>query len=85
MLKNPKMKQAMKPAEKAMQSQKNFIAAVSHELRRPLASPFPHAVSALYYSMEKLFRTAEKPTKIIQLSFPNRYYNSLTQILAKPT
>ena len=37
MLKNPKMKQAMKPAEKAMQSQKNFIAAVSHELRTPLA------------------------------------------------
>ena len=27
----------MKPTEKGMQSQKNFIAAVSHELKTPLA------------------------------------------------
>lgn len=31
------IQQAMKPTEKAMQSQKNFIAAVSHELKAPLA------------------------------------------------
>lgn len=31
------IRQAMKPTEKAMQSQKNFIAAVSHELKTPLA------------------------------------------------
>lgn len=31
------IKQAMKPAEKAMQSQNNFIAAASHELKTPLA------------------------------------------------
>ncbi len=31
------IRQAMKPTEKAMQSQKNFIAAVSHELKAPLA------------------------------------------------
>ena len=31
------IRQAIKPAEKTMQSQKNFIAAVSHELKTPLA------------------------------------------------
>lgn len=31
------IRQAIKPTEKAMQSQKNFIAAVSHELKTPLA------------------------------------------------
>ncbi len=31
------IRQAMKPTEKTMQSQKNFIAAVSHELKAPLA------------------------------------------------
>ena len=31
------IRQAMKPTEKTMQSQKNFIAAVSHELKTPLA------------------------------------------------
>ena len=31
------VRQAMKPTEKTMQSQKNFIAAVSHELKTPLA------------------------------------------------
>lgn len=31
------IRQAMKPTEKAMQSQKNFIAAASHELKTPLA------------------------------------------------
>lgn len=31
------IRQAMKPAEKAMKSQKDFIAAVSHELKTPLA------------------------------------------------
>lgn len=31
------IKQAIKPAEKTIQSQKNFIAAVSHELKTPLA------------------------------------------------
>lgn len=31
------IRQAMKPTEKAMQSQKNFIASVSHELKTPLA------------------------------------------------
>lgn len=31
------IRQAMKPAEKATQSQKDFIAAVSHELKTPLA------------------------------------------------
>lgn len=31
------IKQALKPAEKTIQSQKNFIAAVSHELKSPLA------------------------------------------------
>lgn len=31
------IRQAMKPTEKAIQSQKNFIAAVSHELKTPLA------------------------------------------------
>ncbi len=31
------IRQAMKPAEKTMQSQKNFIAAVSHELKTPMA------------------------------------------------
>ncbi len=31
------IRQAMKPTEQAMQSQKNFIAAVSHELKTPLA------------------------------------------------
>lgn len=31
------IRQAMKPTEKAMKSQKNFVAAVSHELKAPLA------------------------------------------------
>lgn len=31
------IRQTMKPTEKAMQSQKNIIAAVSHELKTPLA------------------------------------------------
>lgn len=69
------IRQAMKPTEKTMQSQKDFIAAVSHELKTPLAvllattdviETLPECTTNIKVHVDRIESEISRMTRLIQ-------------------